>query len=65
MHPSPGRYIRAPFFALCWTLDVVYNKRPIQRFWVLETVARIPYFAYIRQGRGALGHGSWVLIVVC
>lgn len=21
--------------------------RPIQRFWVLETVARIPYFAYI------------------
>jgi hypothetical protein len=22
-------------------------RRPIQRFWVLETVARIPYFAYI------------------
>ena len=28
-------------------LDIVYNKRPIQRFWFLETVARMPYFAYI------------------
>lgn len=28
-------------------LDIVYNKRPIQRFWFLEVVARMPYFSYI------------------
>jgi ubiquinol oxidase len=28
-------------------LDAFFANRPIQRFWVLETVARIPYFAYI------------------
>ncbi|KAL6765909.1 plastid terminal oxidase [Haematococcus lacustris] len=39
--------VKLPFLALCWVLDVVYDKRPIQKFWVLETVARIPYFAYI------------------
>eukprot|EP00197_Chlamydomonas_leiostraca_P009674 CAMPEP_0202865230 /NCGR_PEP_ID=MMETSP1391-20130828/5395_1 /ASSEMBLY_ACC=CAM_ASM_000867 /TAXON_ID=1034604 /ORGANISM="Chlamydomonas leiostraca, Strain SAG 11-49" /LENGTH=443 /DNA_ID=CAMNT_0049545039 /DNA_START=93 /DNA_END=1424 /DNA_ORIENTATION=+ len=40
-------WVKAPFWALCWVLDVVYDNRPIQKFWVLETVARIPYFAYI------------------
>eukprot|EP00878_Enallax_costatus_P016845 GHUV01017681.1.p1 GENE.GHUV01017681.1~~GHUV01017681.1.p1 ORF type:complete len:375 (+),score=118.45 GHUV01017681.1:809-1933(+) len=40
-------YIRAPFWLLCIILDVFFTGRPIQRFWVLETVARIPYFAYI------------------
>lgn len=40
-------FIRFPFSALCWTLDVVFANRPIQRFWVLETVARVPYFAFI------------------
>lgn len=39
--------IRLAFNALCWLLDAVYEGRPIQRFWVLETVARIPYFSYI------------------
>ncbi len=28
-------------------LDVIYDKRPIQRFWFLEVVARMPYFSYI------------------
>lgn len=28
-------------------LDVIFNGRPIQRFWFLETVARMPYFSYI------------------
>jgi ubiquinol oxidase len=32
---------------LCWLLDRVYEGRPIQRFWFLETVARMPYFSYI------------------
>ncbi|GIL72790.1 hypothetical protein Vretimale_4432 [Volvox reticuliferus] len=40
-------WVKAPFYALCWLLDVMYDKKPIEKFWVLETVARIPYFAYI------------------
>jgi len=28
-------------------LDLLFANRPIQRFWVLETVARIPYFSAI------------------
>lgn len=43
------RFIKLPFLLLCWILDVVYDGRPIQRFWVLETVARIPYFSFIRS----------------
>ena len=35
------------YSSLCWLLDVPYGGRPIQRFWFLETVARMPYFAYI------------------
>ncbi|WIA18851.1 hypothetical protein OEZ85_003529 [Tetradesmus obliquus] len=40
-------FIKAPFWLLCVMLDLCFANRPIQRFWVLETVARIPYFAYI------------------
>lgn len=39
--------VKATFGALCWVLDVAYAGRPIQRFWALETVARIPYFSFI------------------
>ncbi|KAG1670419.1 hypothetical protein FOA52_010154 [Chlamydomonas sp. UWO 241] len=39
--------VKAPFLALCFVLDVLYDQKPIAKFWVLETVARIPYFAYI------------------
>ena len=28
-------------------LDRLYAGRPLQRFWFLETVARMPYFSYI------------------
>jgi ubiquinol oxidase len=28
-------------------LDIVYKNRPVQRFWVLETVARVPYFSWM------------------
>ena len=35
------------YYMLCWFLDVVYKDRPIQRFWFLETVARMPYFSYV------------------
>lgn len=33
--------------SLLHTTPPLVPTRPIQRFWVLETVARIPYFAYI------------------
>ena len=39
--------ILIPYYALCWVLDAVFDGRPIQRFWFLETVARMPYFAYV------------------
>lgn len=39
--------ILIPYYVLCLALDVLYKDRPIQRFWVLETVARIPYESYV------------------
>lgn len=40
--PSPACYV-----CVWQVLDVVYANRPIERFWFLETVARMPYFVYI------------------
>ncbi len=37
----------APYYVLCWCLDYCFDGRPIARFWFLETVARMPYFAYV------------------
>jgi ubiquinol oxidase len=31
----------------CLILDELFDGRPIQRFWFLETIARIPYFSYV------------------
>ncbi|KAJ8599488.1 hypothetical protein CTAYLR_010441 [Chrysophaeum taylorii] len=31
----------------CLLLDNLFENRPIQRFWFLEVVARIPYFSYV------------------
>lgn len=31
----------------CLFLDKFFDERPLPRFWFLETVARIPYFAYV------------------
>ncbi len=28
-------------------IDFIYKDLPIQRFWVLETIARAPYFAFL------------------
>ncbi len=28
-------------------IDFLYHNHPIQRFWVLETIARAPYFAFL------------------
>jgi ubiquinol oxidase len=32
---------------LVFVINVVYKNRPIPRFYVLETVARVPYFSYL------------------
>lgn len=32
---------------LVFVINVVYKKRPYPRFYVLETVARVPYFSYL------------------
>ena len=37
----------APYYFLCWCLDVFFEDRPLARFWFLETVARMPYFSYV------------------
>eukprot|EP00873_Tetraselmis_striata_P028119 jgi/Tetstr1/448383/TSEL_035663.t2 len=39
--------IKGPFYALCLMTDYLFTGRPIQRFWFLEEVARMPYMAYI------------------
>lgn len=39
--------IKAPYFALCFLLDNIFDGRPLDRLWFLETVARIPYLSYV------------------
>lgn len=40
--------IKIPYLVLCYMLDVVFEgKYPPARFFLLETVARMPYFSYI------------------
>lgn len=38
---------RAMYDLGCFALDELFENRPIARFWFLEIVARIPYFAYV------------------
>jgi hypothetical protein len=33
--------------SLVYLIDIVYKNKPYQRFYVLETIARVPYFSYI------------------
>jgi ubiquinol oxidase len=39
--------IRSLVGLLIWVTDFIYHDRPYPRFYVLETVARVPYFAYL------------------
>ena len=40
--------IKIPYLAVCFLLDVVFEGRYVpSRFFLLETVARMPYFSYI------------------
>ena len=39
--------LKVPYVALCVMLDNLFDEtQPVQRFWFLETVARMPYFSY-------------------
>lgn len=35
------------YLGICNILDAIYTGQPIQRFWFLETIARMPYFSYV------------------
>ena len=39
--------IKIPYLFLCLLLDNLFDGKPIDRFYFLETVARMPYFSYI------------------
>ena len=42
--------IKVPYLVLCWFLDVLFEgKNVFSRFFLLETVARMPYFSYINM----------------
>ncbi len=47
------------YLSLCLLLDVLFKNRPIQRFWFLETVARMPYFSYISMLHLYESFGWW------
>lgn len=40
-------YTKGAYLVLCLMIDVLYENRPVPRFWFLEMVARMPYFSYI------------------
>jgi hypothetical protein len=52
-HPAPGPAAPPPpvlwlYGGVVYLLDRLYDEsRPIERFWFLETVARMPYFSYV------------------
>lgn len=41
------RFMMMIYYTICYMLDVIYKDKPIERFWFLETVARMPYFSYV------------------
>jgi ubiquinol oxidase len=44
--PAP-RLLMIIYYGVCFLLDLIYDNKPIDRFWFLETVARMPYFSYV------------------
>jgi ubiquinol oxidase len=35
------------YYGICTLLDKIFENRPIDRFWFLETIARMPYLSYV------------------
>ncbi|KAF6253734.1 alternative oxidase-domain-containing protein [Scenedesmus sp. NREL 46B-D3] len=52
-------FVKGVYLSLCVFLDVAYDNRPLQRFWFLETVARMPYFSYITMLHLYESFGWW------
>ena len=50
---------RALYDVGCYTLDELFDGRPIARFWFLETIARIPYFSYVSMLHLYESFGWW------
>ena len=46
-HVECPRMMLMIYYAICYILDFVFKDKPIDRFWFLETVARMPYFSYV------------------
>ena len=44
---DPHPVIQLGYDFLVKTLDLFFAGRPLERFWLLETVARMPYFSYV------------------
>ena len=40
-------------------MDTLFDERPIQRFWFLEVIARIPYFSYVSMLHLYESFGWW------
>ena len=53
--------LKVPYYALCFALDMFFDGRPIDRFWFLETVARVPYFSYTTMLHAYETLGWWRL----
>jgi ubiquinol oxidase len=39
--------MRISYDVVCFMLDVIYKDKPIDRFWFLENIARMPYVSYV------------------
>jgi len=50
---------RALYDVGCLLLDNLFDERPIQRFWFLEIIARIPYFSYVSMLHLYESFGWW------
>ena len=46
-HIECPRLMLMVYYTICYILDFVFKDKPIDRFWFLETVARMPYFSYV------------------
>jgi ubiquinol oxidase len=46
-HVECPRILLMMYYSLCFILDIIFKDKPIDRFWFLETVARMPYFSYV------------------
>jgi ubiquinol oxidase len=46
-HIDSPRIVMIIYYTICNIVDMIYKDKPIDRFWFLETVARMPYFSYV------------------